>query len=115
MSCITPVLPEFSGGLDMSWFLKGRGRAILLRAFLLPVLALAACGPVADFTDKINDSFNGKSSASTATTAPVDANGLYDPDAAAPPPPGAGTHVPLPGQSGAPAMPNGLPALPPEG
>ncbi len=115
MSCIWTSLPESSGGIILNFFRVQR-RWILLCTLLLAPLMVSACGPVGDFTNKINDAFTSKPAPPPAPPPPGETLSLYDPEAAQPPPPpGAAERAPAPGQSGAPTLPNGLPALPPHG
>jgi hypothetical protein len=76
---------------------------------------LTSCGRVSDY---LNAPLDHPQTAATPPPPAADANGapaFYDPDAAAPAPPGAAERAPLPGTSGAGLMPNGLPALPAKG
>lgn len=115
MSCIWTSLPESSGGIILNFF-RGQRRWILLCVLLLAPLMVSACGPIGDFTNKINDTFTSRPAPPDAPPPPGETLSLYDPEAAKPPPPpGAAERAPAPGQSGAPLLPNGLPALPPHG
>jgi hypothetical protein len=101
-------MPGSSGSI--SYLNSGRqGRSILLCALLLSALALTSCGPLSDYVSH--------PPAAASAPPPPDNGGvpaLYEPNAAAPPPPGGAAPTP-PGPSGAPLMPNGLPAIPPKG